>query len=52
MEEGAAGWAFAVAGLGADAGVATATLFGVLALLSVAPGALVAAVAPAVRRRP
>ncbi|MGN6428435.1 MAG: lysylphosphatidylglycerol synthase transmembrane domain-containing protein [Leifsonia sp.] len=50
--EGAAGWAFAVAGLGADAGVATATLFGVLALLSVAPGALVAAVAPAVRRRP
>ncbi|WP_348789989.1 lysylphosphatidylglycerol synthase domain-containing protein [Leifsonia sp. NPDC080035] len=48
--EGAAGWAFAAAGLGAGTGVAAATLFGVLALLSVAPGALVATVA-AVRRR-
>jgi 5-amino-6-(5-phosphoribosylamino)uracil reductase len=38
--EGVAGWAFAVAGLGASAGVAASTLFGVLAIISVAPGAI------------
>jgi uncharacterized membrane protein YbhN (UPF0104 family) len=41
--EGVAGWAFAVAGLGVSTGVAAATLFGVLALIAVAPGAAVAA---------
>ena len=39
--EGAAGWAFAVAGLGASAGVAASTLYGVLAFISIAPGAIV-----------
>jgi glycosyltransferase 2 family protein len=38
--EGIAGWAFAVAGLGVAAGVAAATLFGVLTAISVTPGAL------------
>ena len=48
--EGVAGWAFAVAGLGAAAGVAASTLFGVLTVVSVLPGA-VAMVAFAARRR-
>ena len=39
--EAAAGAAFALAGPGGAAGVATSTAFGVLALLAVAPGALV-----------
>jgi uncharacterized membrane protein YbhN (UPF0104 family) len=39
--EGVAGWAFAVAGFGASAGVAAATLFGVLAIIAFVPGALV-----------
>ena len=39
--EAAAGAAFALAGLGGAAGVATSTAFGVLALLAVAPGAFV-----------
>ncbi|MBW9092356.1 flippase-like domain-containing protein [Microbacterium jejuense] len=39
--EAAAGAAFALAGFGGAAGVATSTAFGVLALLAVAPGALV-----------
>ncbi|MFD4960602.1 lysylphosphatidylglycerol synthase domain-containing protein [Microbacterium sp. NPDC058389] len=39
--EAAAGAAFALAGLGGAVGVATSTAFGVLALLAVAPGALV-----------
>ena len=39
--EGIAGWAFALAGFGAAAGVAASTLFGVLSLISVAPGAIV-----------
>ncbi|GAA5206798.1 lysylphosphatidylglycerol synthase domain-containing protein [Microbacterium kyungheense] len=43
--EAAAGAAFAVAGLGGATGVATSTAFGVLALLAVAPGALVLLVA-------
>lgn len=41
--EGAAAWAFAVAGLGASAGIAASTAFGVLALIAVAPGAVVVA---------
>jgi uncharacterized membrane protein YbhN (UPF0104 family) len=39
--EGVAGWAFALAGFGAAAGVAASTLFGVLSLIAVAPGAIV-----------
>ncbi len=39
--EGMAGWAFALAGFGASAGIAASTLFGVLSIISVAPGALV-----------
>lgn len=48
--EGAAAWAFGAAGLGAAAGVAAATAYGVLAMIAVAPGALVIA-ASALRRR-
>jgi uncharacterized membrane protein YbhN (UPF0104 family) len=36
--EGIAGWTFAVAGLGAATGVAASALFGVLAMIAVAPG--------------
>jgi uncharacterized membrane protein YbhN (UPF0104 family) len=39
--EGAAAWAFSAAGLGAAQGVATATTYGVLALVAVLPGAAV-----------
>lgn len=48
--EGIAGWAFAVAGLGASTGVAASALFGVVAMIAVAPG-LVLTVMSAVRRR-
>lgn len=48
--EGAAAWAFGVAGLGAAAGLAAATAYGVLAMIAVAPGAVVVA-ASALRRR-
>lgn len=48
--EGVAGWAFAVAGFGAPAGVAASTLFGALCIIAVAPGAIVTVVA-AVRQR-
>ncbi len=37
--EGVAAWAFAAAGLGADQGVAAATAYGVLGLISCVPGA-------------
>ncbi|WP_448004258.1 lysylphosphatidylglycerol synthase transmembrane domain-containing protein [Agromyces bauzanensis] len=47
--EGVAGWTFAVAGLGASTGVAASALFGVLAMIGVVPG-LVLAVMAAVRR--
>jgi uncharacterized membrane protein YbhN (UPF0104 family) len=47
--EGVAGWAFATAGLGASTGVAASALFGVLAMIAVAPG-LVLAMESAVRR--
>lgn len=49
--EGAAGWAFAVAGSTAAAGVSAATLYGVLALIAVAPGAVATWLAPVVARR-
>ena len=39
--EGAAAWAFGAAGLGAAAGVGTAVVYGVMALVSSLPGALV-----------
>ncbi len=48
--EGAAAWAFAAAGLGAATGIAASTAFGVLAMIAVAPGAVVVA-ASAVRGR-
>lgn len=48
--EGAAAWAFAVAGLGAAAGITAATAYGVLAMIAVAPGALVVG-ASLLRRR-
>lgn len=51
--EGVAGWAFAVAGLGAATGVAASALFGVLAMIAVAPGLVLAVIAAARRpRRP
>lgn len=37
--EGAAAWAFAAAGLGADVGVAVAVVYGVMALVATLPGA-------------
>lgn len=39
--EGAAAWAFAAAGLGAEQGVATAVVYGVMVLVAGLPGALV-----------
>lgn len=48
--EGAAAWAFGAAGLGAAAGIATATAYGVLAMIALAPGAAVVA-ASVVRHR-
>ena len=39
MREGAAAWAFAAAGLGAAAGVTVSTLYAVVTLVAVAPGA-------------
>lgn len=50
--EGAAGWAFHAAGLGASAGVAASTAFGLLVLLAVAPGAIVTVVSLARDRLP
>lgn len=49
--EGAAGWAFAVAGFGTAAGVSAATLFGVLAIVSLVPGVLGTLLATIVQRR-
>jgi hypothetical protein len=50
LREGAAAWAFAAAGLGAAAGVTVATLYAVLMLAAVAPGAGLL-LSDAVRRR-
>jgi hypothetical protein len=47
--EGIAGWAFALTGFGAAAGVAASTLFGALVIISVIPGAIVMVVS-AVRK--
>jgi uncharacterized membrane protein YbhN (UPF0104 family) len=41
--EGVAAWAFAAAGLGGSAGVTTAVVYGVMALVATLPGALVLA---------
>jgi uncharacterized membrane protein YbhN (UPF0104 family) len=49
--EGMAAWAFGAAGLGAEQGVATATVYGVLALAATLPGALLIAAAWLRRRR-
>ena len=49
--EGVAAWAFAVAGLGAATGIAASTTYGVLAMIAVAPGALVLAASFLRRRR-
>ena len=43
--EGAAAWVFAVAGLGAAEGVATAVVYGVMALVATLPGAFLLAAA-------
>lgn len=43
--EGAAAWVFAVAGLGAAEGVATAVVYGVMALVATLPGAVLLAAA-------
>jgi hypothetical protein len=43
--EGAAAWVFAMAGLGAAEGVATAVVYGVMALVATLPGAVLLAVA-------
>jgi hypothetical protein len=43
--EGMAAWAFGAAGLGAEQGVATATVYGVLALAATLPGASLIAAA-------
>ena len=51
LREGAAAWAFGAAGLGAATGVTVATLYAVLMLAAVAPGAGLL-VRDAVRRRP
>jgi uncharacterized membrane protein YbhN (UPF0104 family) len=50
LREGAAAWAFAAAGLGAAAGVTVSTLYAVLMLAAVAPGAGLL-LGDAVRRR-
>lgn len=49
--EGVAGWAFAVAGLGAATGVAASTVFGILTTVSVLPGAIAMVVFAVSRRR-
>ena len=50
--EGVTAWAFGAAGLGASLGVATAVVYGVMALMASLPGALVLAAAALPRVRP
>ena len=50
--EGAAAWAFAAAGLGAERGVATAVVYGVMVLVACLPGAAVLVLSWARRSRP
>jgi hypothetical protein len=49
--EGVAAWAFGAAGLGSAAGLATATVYGVVALLATTPGAVIL-LADVLRRPP
>ncbi len=49
--EGATGWAFAAAGLGAGRGVTTAVVYGVMVLVACLPGAIVLVWAPLARAR-
>lgn len=51
LREGAAAWAFAMAGVGASAGVSAATLYGVLAIISLAPGVIVTSLAALITGR-
>lgn len=50
--EGATAWAFAAAGLGADRGVATAVVYGVMVLVATLPGAAVLVVSWSRRNQP
>jgi glycosyltransferase 2 family protein len=50
--EGVTAWAFGAAGLGADLGVATAVVYGVMSLVASLPGALVLAGGALPRARP
>jgi len=50
--EGVTAWAFATAGLGAQRGVATAVVFGVMVLVASLPGAAVLVIAWFRRNRP
>jgi hypothetical protein len=50
--EGAAAWAFGAAGLGAERGVSTAVVYGVMVLVACLPGAAVLALSWARRSRP
>ena len=50
--EGMAAWAFGTAGLGVDAGVTTAVVYGVMALVATLPGALVLLAGRRTRSRP
>ena len=50
--EGVAAWAFAASGLGADQGIATATVYGVLGLVATLPGAFVLLADALGRRQP
>ena len=50
--EGVTAWAFAAAGLGASQGVATAVVYGVMALVASLPGAAVLVAAFVRRARP
>ena len=49
--EGVAAWAFAAAGLGASAGVATSVAYGVMVLVAALPGALLLVPAPQILPR-
>lgn len=51
LREGVAAWAFAMAGVGASAGVSAATLYGVLAIISLVPGVIVTSLASLITGR-
>lgn len=52
LREGAAGWAFAAAGLGAATGIAASVAYGVVSLIALAPGAIVLGIDLVRGRRP